>query len=196
MDQDDPMTDPEMPVNTTSPPEKGVHPVRRVVQAIRYIGNQPLVMRVKWLLAGMLIFAASVVITQVQFNDSNAAKREIVEDGSKSRDYILELSNWTTAKISYDACQIGVAQSVGNRAWKTWLLDKLDSLTPPDDDVANDFITEGRAKLDELVPAVDPATCVDPGPQPDPPPEFNPGAIPPPQDPRISVPEEAPEGES
>lgn len=164
----------QTPPAAEPPRGKGVHPVRRVIRTLRTIANLPLQLRLKWLLAGMGIFLVAVIMTQVQFNDLNQAKRDQLEVQSESRDYTLTLAQWSTDKVIFDACQVLYDQSVGNRAWKTWLLDKLDSLTPPDDEVANDFITEGREKLDELVPEFPVNDCVDPGPKPEPPEGFDP----------------------
>lgn len=140
----------------------------RIVQSVRRFGNEVAQIRVKWLLASGLLFLGSVVMTQLQFQDQTAQKREQVVADSKSRDYILELGGWTTNRVIYDACLVSVNQSEGNRAWKTWLLDKLEE-TFPESPEADSIVAEGREKLDELVPAIDPATCIDPGPVPTPP---------------------------
>lgn len=147
-----------------------------------------LVIRLRHLVMAGLVFLATFAVTQIQFANVNSDARDVQESGSKSRDYILELANWSTDRVIFDGCQAIVRQSEGNRAWKTWLLDKLDEIVPPDDDVGNDFITEGRAKLDELVPVAEASTCKNPGPPPTPPPDFIPEAAPPPSDLNITIP--------
>lgn len=142
-----------------------------LLRGIRALGNEIARIKVKWLVSGIIIFALSIGLTQYQFSQVGHRERDRIDRDSRSRDYLLTLQQWTSDKIVFDACVVNVDQSHGNRAWKTWLLDKIDELPG---ETAQDFVAEGRAKLDELVPELNMDGCTDPGDPPVKPADFNP----------------------
>jgi hypothetical protein len=147
------------------------HPVKVTIHQIQMFGNQLARIRVKWLVAGIIIFVLTVILTQIQFNQLNQAEREDIRTENIQRDYLNRLAAHNLEVVQYNSCILSVQTAIGNRAWKVWLLNKLET-SLPGSQVATDIVIEGREQLDALIPSREIAECRDPGPILSPPPEF------------------------
>lgn len=91
------------------------HPLLVVFRLIREFGNQIAVIKIKWLLAAGLIFVASAIFTQAQFNDVNARERDKQETSRLHDQYLIELSNYNASVSANTLCRDGVKRSNNNR---------------------------------------------------------------------------------
>lgn len=93
----------------------------RMIQDTKDILNAVVVIRLKWLLLGMLVFLASVILTQVQFNDRDNQKRA-------SDKYINDLVDYHFSRVIRDDCVDRVERSDLNRAQHQAIVDLLTAL--------------------------------------------------------------------
>lgn len=129
-----------------------------------FLRHVPQVPWASWLACGACIIFGFVLVV-LKFNDLNAHERDRIVAEREQKDFELEITSWNQARVVYTACLESVERSDGNREFKTWMLDAIEKLFPGSDKAA-EFVTEGRQKLDELLPARSPEECVDPGPKP------------------------------
>lgn len=149
-----------------TPKKPGHHPLARSIKEIRHFGDQVAQIRIKWLVTGIFIFLISVLLTQTQFNTINQQEREELARKTEQEAYINSLAAYNTQVVQYESCLETVTRAAGNRAWKTWLLNKLET-SFPGSLIATDIVIEGRTQLDLLVPARSTAECHHPGPRPE-----------------------------
>lgn len=130
----------------------------------RWLTHIPQVPR--WQYLGYLaVLAVLVYWGGTTIKENGDRDRARAEAASVTRDYEQQLTSWNQARIVYTACLESVTRSDGNRAWKIWLLDFIQE-NAPGSDFGTRLVTEGRVKLDELLPARSPSECEDPGPPP------------------------------
>ena len=95
------------------------HPIPVMIRTIREIGNQVAIIKIKWLLAGMLIFGVSVVLTQFQFNGVNERERDKIMLQRDRDKYLADLTTFRAVVNARDLCLDGVTRSDYNR--EQWL---------------------------------------------------------------------------
>lgn len=91
------------------------HPIVRLARGVRELGNQVAVIRVKWLLGGMLVFLVAVVMTQVQFNEINEAERLKIAAQQVRDKYGFDLINYNNQVGVFNDCVAAVGRSDLNR---------------------------------------------------------------------------------
>lgn len=143
-------------------------PIGRMIEAIREFGNRAMTVRVKWFVAGSLLFVGSVGITQAQFNSRDARERAKVVAESENRDFVNAVTTYNAARVAYGACVDSVIRSDANRSYQTALLEKIIELFP-DSVEARTFVNDMKSTLNDLLPPRTMSECVDPGLAPSPP---------------------------
>lgn len=147
-----------------TPPHRTPHPLKRVVRTIRAIGNQVAIIRVKWLLAGMLVFVVAVVLTQVQFNDINSAERDKIEAQRVRDKYLADLTNYNDSVRGYNDCLGAVARSDLNRGQWQLVIDGFAANDDPGSQEFAEFLQTGPLMASEPRKIEE---CVEPGDPPD-----------------------------
>lgn len=142
----------------------------RAIQVIRDLGNEVAIIRIKWLVGGMLIFLFSVILTQVQFNGSNddarARDKHTLEQQRLRDNYVYALVDWNSATAAEKLCIDGVERSDLNRAQHRLIADTVEALGGEEAEAFAQELRDGPLlsseprSLDE---------CIDPGPKPIPP---------------------------
>lgn len=151
----------------TSPTPRERYSTNRVIktlQVVRDLGNEVIILRLKWLIAGMLIFLVSVVLTQAQFNTANEDSRhddQVQNEAQRQRDnYVYNLVDWNAAVSTQALCIEAVSRSDLNRAQHKLIADRLDQLG---DEENAEVLRNGPLLSSKPRQLTD---CIDPGPRP------------------------------
>lgn len=137
-----PETSWDQPSQSSHSPKKEVLPVR-MIRAIAEFGNQVAVIKIKWLVAGMLVFLFSVILTQVQFNDVNDAERAKLETQRQIDIYLASLTDYNTQLHARNLCLDGVVRADNNREQWQDLADQIALSGAPNAAILADEIRNG-----------------------------------------------------